>query len=73
MNQITRLSTFPRVISCIVMFFSGFMTWEIYEWIKTVDDITTGHGVVVAAFVAPLLALLKFSFDFAGDGKIDAP
>jgi len=55
------------------MFFSGFMTWEIYEWIKTVDDITTGHGVVVAAFVAPLLALLKFSFDFAGDGKIDAP
>lgn len=72
MSEMIKLSTFPKVISCIVMFYSGFMTWKIYEWIKTVDEITAGHGVVVGAFVGPLLLLLKFAFDFAGDGKIDS-
>lgn len=72
LNQITKLSTFPRVISCIVMLFAGYMTVEVFNWVKTVEIISTGHGVVVAAFVAPLLTLLKFAFDFAGDGKIDS-
>jgi hypothetical protein len=72
MNQITKLSTFPRVIACLVMLFAGYMTSEVFSWIKAVETISTGHGVVVAAFVAPLLTLLKFAFDFAGDGKIDS-
>lgn len=72
MTAITKLSTFPRVISCIVMFFSGYMTVEVFNWIKAVETISTGHGVVVGAFIGPLLLLLKFAFDFASDGKIDS-
>lgn len=72
MSDLKKLSTFPRVISCLVMLFAGYMTFEVFTWIKTVDVVTAGHGVVVGAFVGPLLLLLKFSFDFAGDGKIDS-
>ena len=74
MEQISKLSTFPRVISCLVMLFTAYLMLIAFNWVTDIPykDITMPHSALVAAVYAPTVALFRFAFDFAGDGKIDS-
>ncbi|MGJ8680502.1 hypothetical protein [Paraglaciecola sp.] len=74
MSEIVKLSTFPRVISCLVMLFTGYLISITVLWAlgTNIEDVTAAQAGVIAAILTPIAAIFKFSFDFAGDGKIDS-
>jgi ABC-type xylose transport system permease subunit len=72
MNQVVKLSTFPRVISCLVMLFAGILITLFMNWLYEQPEITMPISTLAGTVLVPIVGLLKFAFDFAGDGKIDS-
>lgn len=61
-----------RVLSIIVMAWSGYVMQKTFDWMAAIphDQIGMHHAGLVAAIYAPIAAIFKFAFDFALDGKI---
>ena len=72
MTAIAKLSTFPRVISCLTMLFAAICVIVFFNWLFDQPEITMPISTLAGTVLVPIVGLYKFAFDFAGDGKIDA-
>ena len=72
MTELKKLSTFPRVISCLTMLFAGVIVVVFFNWLFDQPEITMPISTLAGTVLVPIVGLYKFAFDFAGDGKIDS-
>jgi hypothetical protein len=56
------------------MLFTAYLMLVAFNWVTDIPfkEITMAHSALIAAVYAPTVALFRFVFDFAGDGKIDS-
>ena len=62
-----------RALSIMVMFWSGYIMNQAFEWMIAIkpEEMTMYHAAIIAAVYAPIAGIFKFAFDYALDGNID--
>jgi hypothetical protein len=54
------------------MLFAGILITLFMNWLYEQPEITMPISTLAGTVLVPIVGLLKFAFDFAGDGKIDS-